>query len=223
MVINNPNRKPYTGPLPVDKKRKKKGIFIVDQSGSMEGSKWEAAVAGCQEILKAAESEFDSLFVGKFGESYCGSQSILDGLKANNQRTLNTHFGDEGATALHLQTIAILEACDKLSPEDHILINIFTDGGDNVGYGKYWNEFKVREKIAALAERNVTFTFTGTAYDTEKVIRSYGLSVNNTAVHDNTAASILEVSTKFRKGVVSYSANVDLGIANTKSFYTENE
>jgi hypothetical protein len=221
MIINNPNRKSFTGTPPVKARRKKFGIFIVDQSGSMAGSKWSAAVAGCQEILKAAESEFDLLFVGKFGQYFCGSGTILEGLNRGNCRVLNTDFGNEGATALHLQTIAIIEACEKIDPNDHILVNIFTDGGDNVGYGINWYEAKVREKIAQLAERNVTFTFTGTSYDTEKVIQSYGLSFQNTAVHDNTAEGILKVSTKFRKNMVSYSANVDAGIANTKSFFNE--
>jgi hypothetical protein len=223
MIINNPNRKPYgsSDSESITKKPIKYGIFIVDQSGSMAGSKWRAAVEGCQEILKAAESEFDALFVGKFGQYYCGTQTILEGLNRGNCRVLNTSFGDEGATALHLQTIAILEACDRLDPEDHILINIFTDGGDNVGYGINWHESKVREKIAQLAERNVTFTFTGTSDDTQDIIQKYDLSVQNTAVHDNTAKGILEVSTKFRKNMVSYSANVDAGIANTKSFFNE--
>ena len=187
-------------------------IDVLDRSGSMgslasSNSKITNAVRGINsgvEKLKEDESilgvEYKHVFIC-FDTEICVSN--LESIKNVGYLSVD----GRGGTALN-DTImsAISMAMKHKKDEDKVLINIYTDGGENAS--KEFTYADVKKEISIVEKLGVTVTFIGTKYDTNYAIRNYGLHDSNTAVYDGTAKGLESMMQLTNSARAEYSTKV---------------
>ena len=172
-----------TGSIPTKKKNTSKSsskkptiiiIDVLDRSGSMgslasSNSKITNAVRGINsgvEKLKEDESilgvEYKHVFI-YFDTEICVSN--LESIKNVGYLSVD----GRGGTALNDAIMsAISMAMKHKKDEDKVLINIYTDGGENAS--KEFTYADVKKEISLVEKLGVTVTFIGTKYDTNYAI-----------------------------------------------------
>ena len=210
-----------TGSIPTKKKNTSKSsskkptiiiIDVLDRSGSMgslasSNSKITNAVRGINsgiEKLKEDESilgvEYKHVFI-YFDTEICVSN--LESIKNVGYLSVD----GRGGTALNDAIMsAISMAMKHKKDEDKVLINIYTDGGENAS--KEFTYADVKKEISLVEKLGVTVTFIGTKYDTNYAIKNYGLHDSNTAVYDGTAKGLESMMQLTNSARAEYSTKV---------------
>lgn len=210
-----------TGSKPTKKKNTSKSsskkptiiiIDVLDRSGSMgslasSNSKITNAVRGINsgvEKLKEDESilgvEYKHVFI-YFDTEICVSN--LESIKNVGYLSVD----GRGGTALNDAIMsAISMAMKHKKDEDKVLINIYTDGGENAS--KEFTYVDVKKEISIVEKLGVTVTFIGTKYDTNYAIKNYGLHTSNTAVYDGTAKGLESMMQLTNTARAEYSTKV---------------
>lgn len=187
-------------------------IDVLDRSGSMgslssTNSKITNAVKGINsgiEKLKEDESilgvEYKHVFI-YFDTEICVSN--LESIKNVGYLSVD----GRGGTALNDAIMsAISMAMKHKKDEDKVLINIYTDGGENAS--KEFTYADVKKEISLVEKLGVTVTFIGTKYDTNYAIKNYGLHDSNTAVYDGTAKGLESMMQLTNSARAEYSTKV---------------
>ena len=187
-------------------------IDVLDRSGSMgslasSNSKITNAVRGINsgvEKLKEDESilgvEYKHVFI-YFDTEICVSN--LESIKNVGYLSVD----GRGGTALNDAIMsAISMAMKHKKDEDKVLINIYTDGGENAS--KEFTYADVKKEISLVEKLGVTVTFIGTKYDTNYAINNYGLHASNTAVYDGTAKGLESMMQLTNTARAEYSTKV---------------
>lgn len=124
----------------------------------------------------------------------------------------------QGSTALYDaigMTINIME--DRLPINDKVLINIYTDGEENMS--KEYNRTKVEQLIRDCQSRNYTITFIGTENDTREVIKRLSIDKSNTLVYDGTGEGLAQSLNVTIQARSEYTSKVTRGEDVSKGFY----
>lgn len=198
-------------------------IDVLDRSGSMgslssTNSKITNAVKGINsgiEKLKEDESilgvEYKHVFI-YFDTEICVSN--LESIKNVGYLSVD----GRGGTALNDAIMsAISMAMKHKKDEDKVLINIYTDGGENAS--KEFTYADVKKEISLVEKLGVTVTFIGTKYDTNYAIKNYGLHDSNTAVYDGTAKGLESMMQLTNSARAEYSTKVVNNEDVSRGFY----
>jgi len=200
-------------------------VFIIDASGSMSGDKYITAISGVNELLKSIISDIDTdnnaMVVEFEGDTIARRLELNDKIP-----TSYLGKGTGGMTPLN-QAIGetlkyVYEKRKKdYSENDKVLVNIFTDGGENSSSGPFANSKNLSKYIKELENEGFTITFVGTQYEVEYAINTLSMNMTNTLVHNNTSS---DISRAFGDTVLArtrYSKTVSAGGDVTRQFYTK--
>lgn len=198
-------------------------IDVLDRSGSMgallnSNSKIANAVKGINsgvEKLKEDESilgvEYKHVFI-HFDTKICISN--LESIKNVGYLSVD----GRGGTALNDAIMSAISMAMKHKKDgDKVLINIYTDGGENAS--KEFTYADVKKEISLVEKLGVTVTFIGTKYDTNSAIKNYGLHDSNTAVYDGTAKGLESMMQLTNSARAEYSTKVVKNEDVTRGFY----
>lgn len=208
------------------KKFKIHNVFVIDASGSMdEQGKYGIAISGVNEILKSIKQDVDTEntitiveFEGHRIEKRIDmSSSIPDSYRG---------MGTGGMTPLNQAVGETLEyIVDQRKRNwdegDKVLVNVFTDGGENSSQGTYRNSSVLGNYIKALVDLGVTVTFVGTKQEVAYAQNSLHVLASNTLVHDNTAASVKKSFLRTASSRQAYSKSVSRGESVVANFYSK--
>ena len=174
-------------------------ILAIDESSSMEGSKFDNAVKGLEKLVK----EFKEGVLIEFAD-----EVTLSNFKDGKLKSLQAY----GWTALN---DAIKLASDTaLSSNKKCLINIFSDGHSNRGRT---TDFQASELIKKLIEQQHTFSFVCTKEDFNTIKNTYGVPESNILTYENNADGVeyafkmSSEATKMYKSALAKGEDVTLG------------
>lgn len=203
-------------------------VFVVDASGSMSGAKYNTAIAGLNKLLKDIQEDTDSdntVMIVEFESHRVVNRieltstvpSTYSGMGCGGLTPLNQAVGE---TLEHV----VKERKKQYDVNDKILVNVFTDGGENSSGGK-WHSAEgaklLSEYIISLEAEGVTVTFMGTKEEVHYAVATLNMKASNTLIHDNTAADILRSFDRTVSARKMYSKSVAKGESVVESFYTK--
>lgn len=214
----------FNTPTQTTDKKTVHNIIILDSSGSMGGSKWNAAVEFANKEMTDYQSQ-DLVNVVFSTIIFSSNNHIL----TKQWRTANPTQIDVvksfhgGNTALNDAIATTLIKVKADNQEEQVLVKIFTDGQENDS--RVYNPADVTKLVNECMLQGYTITFAGTEHDVKIAQRMYGIDKSNTFVHENTADSIVDYGIKTRNVTMAYFKSVAKGENVTKGFYKtiENE
>lgn len=190
-------------------------VVLLDCSGSMAGNKYNAAEQGVKLDYDECKEEFVDYLLSEFSDYHNETTyNFTSPLKFSPQ------FGN---TMLYKTIVDVLTKVKKKTPkEDKVLVQIFTDGQDNISKG-YLNPAK--DIINQFNSLGWTVTFVGTERDVEYIQSNLNIDSTNTLVHDNTASGVADSFDTYRSATRSFTKNVAEGKETTRGFFktTTNE
>ncbi len=191
-------------------------VFIMDDSGSMRGAKYNNGVKGIQELVQSIKQDTLTNNTISIVDLNRGKQAWMD---IPTDVDYKGH-GNLGGTPLFKTIGRTIESLLKVVGKDHkVLLNIVTDGDDTDGFGTYRDLPETLKRVQK--ENNFTVTFVGTQYDVERSQRNLNIDASNTLVHDNTGAGMTKAFAKTVASRTEYSAKVSRGMNVTTNFYKE--
>lgn len=200
-------------------------VFIVDASGSMRGHKYVNAIKGVNELLKSIKEDTNTdnnVLVVEFEGHTISRRLGLDGTIPDNY----VGMGTGGMTPLNQAIGETLEYVydvreNRFNKSNKVLVNIFTDGGENESRGKYSEPRFLSEYIKKLETEGFTITFIGTETEVNYAVQTLSMDLTNTRVHDNTSFGIAAAFNDTVLARSAYSKSVSRGEDVTRSFYTK--
>lgn len=188
------------------KKKVMYNIFILDESGSMSGSKYDNAKLGIIEEIGILRKEKDvDIKLGIVGFS-----DYVNPLKIE---SLNHYTINNPSFSMTALNDAIGETLTKLmgliQKDEKAVVKIFTDGGENAS--RKYSTSKVSRVIKQAESKGITVVFVGTKTDTKNAIRTYGIRTDNTTVHDNTQEGVKQAFKAMAASTVSYTRSYAAG------------
>lgn len=191
-------------------------VFIMDDSGSMRGTKYENGVKGIQELVESIKQDTLTENTISIVDLNRGKQAWMQ-IPSTVNYTGHTCLG---GTPLFITIGETIENLLKVVDKKHkVLLNIVTDGDDTNGFGRFTDLPQTLKRVQE--ENNFTVTFVGTQYDVERSQRNLNIDASNTLVHDNTGAGMKKAFAKTITSRVAYSANVSEGRDVSMNFYKE--
>lgn len=189
-------------------------VNILDVSSSMSGGKFEKAFSGINNEIKEFKTDTTTDYTATFVSFSYGSEIKKHYFNTPIAEVKTPNLSANGMTALNRAVGETLEGLLELDNKDvKTIVSIFTDGEENNSRGKYSSKEAVAEIIKKAEKAGITVTFIGTEYDTQNVIKDFGIKVSNTLVHDNTTRGV-EMSFLSKLGATkSYSAKVSAGVS----------
>ena len=193
-------------------------VHILDASGSMDGLKLRNAVLGINGEVKELRQDTETNYLHtsvRFGSrsETLNFRDTLDNVKDMNQRIL-------GMTALNQTLGETLERLrDNVQPNEVTVVKVFTDGGENVSFGKYRDSRTLRELIKECESHKITVTFVGQQNDVQRVVNTLGVDESNTLVHNNTGQAVMDSFAVTRSATKAYVAKAKLGEDTLVGFY----
>ena len=189
-------------------------IDIIDCSTSMTGPKHREALVGINEGIQSLRQDTNADFTYTICDFGSENDIKISSLKAN-LPVNNISFNVRGCTALYKSICKVFDEFD--GTEEKVLMNIYTDGGDNESTTE--ERIRAANLIKELNNKNFTITFIGTTQDTDEVQRLLNIDVSNTLSYDGSAEG-LKKSLKLNSFSRStYSAKVAAGEDVRTGFY----
>jgi len=181
-------------------------IFILDESSSMSGSKYDNAKLGIIEEIGILRKEKDvDIKLGIVGFSDYVNPLKIESL---NHYTINKpSFGMTALNDAIGETLTSL--VDLMENGQKAVVKIFTDGDENAS--RKYSTFRVSEIINQSESKGITVVFVGTENDTKNAISNYNIRTHNTAVHDNTQEGVKQVFKTMAASTVSYTRSYAAG------------
>ncbi len=184
-------------------------VVLLDCSGSMKGAKYDVAELGVKQDYEACKGEFADYLLVEFSDTHYDTKYDF---------TCPLVFSPQfGNTLLYKTIVDILtETLQTVPDSDKVLVQIFTDGQDNISKGYLAQACKLVEKFN---NRGWTVTFVGTRHDVEYVQRNLSIDSSNTLVHDNTARGVKLSFESYTEATSLYTKAVKRGEQVTKGFF----
>ena len=213
--------------IPNGEKARIHNVFIIDASGSMSGSKYDNAINGVNEVLLDIKKDTDTINTVTIVEFE--GRKISRRLDMENASSLPDKYREMGTGGMTPLNQAVGETLDyilkqrnsKFAKEDKVLVNVFTDGGENSSSGKYSNGYVLGEFIKTLEQDGFTVTFMGTQTEVQYATATLNLTASNTLVHTNTAASVKTSYDTTLRARKMYFKSVSLGEDVKTAFYSK--
>lgn len=197
-------------------------IDVVDCSGSMRGNKINAAkegvAQGIDDLKKTNHikytysllkfSSFNDIKFLNFNE---------DIIKVDSNISNKLLVG--GVTALYDAVAYAINAVKKLNTNNKVLINVYTDGGENDSRD-FRKDYLLKELIESVKDF-VTISWIGTNYDIDSLINKLNIDESNTRKYDGTAKGLEKSLNDTRLARQSYSTKVKLGEDVSLGFYKD--
>lgn len=204
-----------------EKKTKVKPIIhivnLLDNSGSMEGSKFDNAFAGITEEVAMLKNEtsaiyFYSLF--NFIRDY-HANLVIDRcpIELVHIPKMSANQGTPLYATIVLIAKTILANKDE---KTKILLKIFTDGEDVHSIS---SKSAAIQSIKDMKKAGITVTFVGTESDVKDIIGQLEVDKSNTLVHNNTAKGVEVAFAASNSATLNYTKNVVAGNDVSKGFY----
>lgn len=194
-------------------------IDILDASGSMAGSKYNAAVKGINmgvTLLKKDTAEVSYTY------TLCdfSSDVIFRHITQPLSKVGNFRGNTRGATALYDAIGDSINAIRHILKGDYkVLVNIYTDGQENSS--RRFNAKQISSLIEDLSKVGWTFTFIGQQDDVDYAQKNLKFDKSNTLVHDNTGAGLEKAFVTNSVARSAYSSKVSAGEDVSKGFYKD--
>lgn len=182
-------------------------VSILDASGSMKGPKFNSALEGIKKEIEEFKNNKDINYLVTF-VTFDYAHNIKTHffkrpIKEISKLSAKTH----GYTALYDAIgVTLTNVKNSQAKDEKVLINIFTDGGENDS--RAWSSNKVRELIKDCEKRGFTVTFVGTEYDVKQMVNKLDISASNTLTHDNTSQGVADSFRTRSVATVAYSSKV---------------
>lgn len=194
-------------------------IDIIDKSGSMSGSKDNAAVKGINlgvsQLLKDTAEVDYTYTLCDFSDDI-----IFRNIASPLIDVAYLGTGTRGCTALYDAIGESIRKIDSLKKsEDKVLVNIYTDGQENSS--KRFKVGDISSLIEDLSKVGWTFTFIGTQQDVNYAQHNLKFHKSNTLVHDNTGAGMEKAFTTNSVSRSVYSSKVSAGEDVSLGFYKD--
>lgn len=202
---DNTNTKTVSQTKPVEKKVMY-NIFVLDESGSMSGSKYNNAKMGIVEEIGLLRKEKNlDIKLGIVPFDNIVSPLVIESL---NHYTIK--IPRWGTTALNDAIgITLTSLMRIIKPGEKAVLKIFTDGGENAS-----REFSIQDArhiIQKAEKQGITVVFIGTEQDTRRAIKNYSLRSDNTLVHNNTGEGVKEAFKTMAASTVAYTKSYSSG------------
>lgn len=195
-------------------------VTILDNSGSMSGTKFNNAYAGIKNEIKKLKNINNVEYKISFAHfDYINGchQSIISNFDERIDNFEIPNIGANTGTPLYDTIILVAEKLlDNKNSDQKVLLQIFTDGADMHSMN---SANKASLMIEALKEIGVTVTFIGTEYDVERIINKLKISESDTLSHDNTGQGVMNAFKTRSAATASYSAKVIKGEDVSTGFY----
>lgn len=193
-------------------------VDILDVSGSMSGSKISSALSGVNEGIKALikETKVDYTYSLVAFSSWNDIRKIVTFQKPSTVGKISLKTRD--LTALYDAIGSTLKAVKAAkNDKDKVLINIYTDGGENDS--KVYDKQETSKLIEKYAKLGFTVTFIGTVQDTETAIKDLKIKKSNTLSYDGTADGLSKTMTATNNMRAVYASAVSNGEDVSIGFY----
>ena len=193
---------------------------VLDRSGSMgSGNNSKIAIANQginSGLIKLREEE------SKLGVDYKHLLVTFDGtvelgevVPVASAKPIN--IKSRGLTALNDAIVASIDrALTVKSKDDKVLINVYTDGGENASGT---STERVKARIEACEKDGIVITFIGTTFDTATAIRIYSIHDSNTMSYDGTAKGMGQTMQSTNSARSAFSKKVVAGEDVSNGFY----
>lgn len=197
-------------------------IDVLDRSGSMGSSKYPesklaVAIKGINAGLIKLREEESELGVDYHHVLITFDNRVTVGkeVPVSSAKPINVEYG--GTTALNDAIVASIDKALAIkTKDDKVLINIYTDGGENAS--RTATE-RAKARIDASEKDGIVITFIGTTLDTATAIRSYGIHYSNTMSYDGTAKGMQMSMQSTNSARSAFSKRVVAGEDVSKGFY----
>lgn len=199
-------------------------VDVLDRSGSMGNRRWESskiynAVKGIETSIKGLVKDEKKLGVKyEYILIYFDTSIDIVDKTSVSKAFIPKDVDGRGGTALNDAILKAIEVSlkERSSHMDKILINVYTDGGENASKRRHTD---VSKRIAEVEKEGVTVTFIGTKYDTDQAISRYGICESNTVSYDGSAQGLVETMSMTRSARTNYTIAAQAGEDVTKGFY----
>jgi uncharacterized protein YegL len=198
-------------------------VHILDNSGSMEGEKFNSAFEGIQleveDLKKNKEVQFYQM-LAHFDN--CSPHIATYPIKID-KFTMPQYIGTYNDTPLYatIKKVLIYLLEQKVHMQGKVLVKIFTDGKENPDSRHRINAREISKLIQKCEDLEYTITFVGTYHDVEHVKKQLSIDASNTLVHENTSDSIRESFNTTKEATRIYTSSVQAGEDVTKGFYSK--
>lgn len=181
-------------------------VIILDQSGSMQGQKYNNAVKGIHEeisMLKKEQGVDVKIAIVGFSD-YVSTFQVT---------SLDKAFIPSASFNTTALNDAIGETLNNLiktkQPSEKAVVKIFTDGQENSS--RNYTALDIRKHISQVETQGVTVTFIGTKEDVMLATKKYSLSDGNTFAYENNAQGVQTAFRKMSESTITYSQSVAAG------------
>jgi len=205
---------------------KMKGTFyvvdILDATGSMAGGKYNNSKKGIIDGIKDLVVRKDVKY---------SLVEFIDQWKPLNNPVINQNPSDiltdkiyfsgaiGGDTPLYWAVYTVInEFKTKVTKEDKVLINVYTDGGNN---SKHDYTKLAANLIKEVQKENFTITFAATQEDLKVIKSTINIDDSNTLVTANTSLGFANTMTQTRSAKFNYFAKAEAGLDTLVGFYKE--
>lgn len=191
-------------------------VDVIDCSGSMMGTAIRNAIKGINDGISKLREDKAKV---EYTYSLCDFSNDINYSYFLNKLSEvgKVEFGTRSSTSLYDAVGATLRKVQKaINPGDKVLVNIYTDGGDNSS-----NTFTVHTagKLIEELKENFTVTFIGTEFEVKNIIRNMKIDASNTLAYDGSAQGLAKTMAATNVARSSYSKGVASGQNVSMGFY----
>ena len=196
--------------------------YLLDNSASMKGSKFNNALKGIKDELKDLEKdtsvEYKTTFSCFKQNGLWGADPLICWINKPLEQILPKLSANTG-TPLYDTIIEVgNHLISKKEKDVKILFKIFTDGKDVHSKDSANHAAKV---IEDCEKEGITVTFVGTKEDVKDIIKNLSIDESNTLVHDNTGEGVKKAFETTSRATKMYSKKVIKGEDVLTGFYKE--
>lgn len=193
-------------------------VDILDCSGSMSGGKIEGTVKGINEGIAKLKEDSTANFTYTLCDFADSHDINFKHTKAKLAAVGKISLKSRGMTALYDAIGKTLEKFNKVfDANEKVLINIYTDGQENVS--RTYSKLRIANIIKEAPAKGITITFIGTEFDTETVIKTLNIDASNTLSYDGSAKGLSKSLGATVSARSTFTASVVKGEDVSKGFY----